>query len=305
LSFLSGLTSEQIEIILVHELAHIARADYVWNIVQVAMETLFFFHPAVWWIGRVVRDQREHSCDDIVLESFARPAAYVAALLVLAESACRPSRFAMGLSGHDPSMQLFPRVARILGIPLGRAQRFRPSVVLKLSVPAIAGVALLYCTLVAPIAGLTLPRTAEAFSQTPASLDTRNVSVPVSSMSQRRSRAVASRAKSIADELAPKQASEGATEQAARLADTYVTKMRASPSIVQISPSVMRVSGTVIDAQALAKHAVPSAVAEQLKLHPQLRLDRRSVIPSDENLEPDEGPTSTNTTTRTDTTTAH
>jgi beta-lactamase regulating signal transducer with metallopeptidase domain len=303
LSFLGGLTSEQIEMILAHELAHIARADYVWNAFQVLMETLFFFHPAVWWIGSVLRDQREHSCDDMVLESFAHPRTYVTALLALAENSVRSSPFAMGLAGQHPSLQLLSRVARILGSPINRARQFGPGVVLKLSIPVIAGLTLLFCTLAAPVGGMSPPLRVEAFSQALDAPKTPDVSVPAARMSQRRSRALTSSAKLIAEALAPKRASAGATEQtASKLADDYITNMRASPSIVQISPSAMRVSGAVIDARALAEQAVPAVVAEQLKLHPRLRLDRRSVAPPDEGSGPDEDLTRTNTTTDTDTT---
>jgi len=65
---LTSLSPEQLEVVLAHELAHIRRADYLWNILQTMIETLFFFHPAVWWVSRNLRQQRELCCDDAALD---------------------------------------------------------------------------------------------------------------------------------------------------------------------------------------------------------------------------------------------
>ena len=62
---LGGLTPDQVRLIIAHELAHIRRNDYVVNLVQTAIETAFFFHPAVWWLSRRIREEREHCCDDV------------------------------------------------------------------------------------------------------------------------------------------------------------------------------------------------------------------------------------------------
>ena len=63
-SVLTHLSAEQIEVVLAHELAHIRRADFFWNMIQTVVETLFFFHPAVWSVGGRVRQLREVCCDD-------------------------------------------------------------------------------------------------------------------------------------------------------------------------------------------------------------------------------------------------
>lgn len=80
---LTSLSPEQLEVVLAHELAHIRRADYFWNILQTMIETLFFFHPAVWWISHRLREQRELCCDDIAVETCHDPAVYATALLRL------------------------------------------------------------------------------------------------------------------------------------------------------------------------------------------------------------------------------
>jgi beta-lactamase regulating signal transducer with metallopeptidase domain len=64
ISFLTAFPPEQIEAILAHEAAHFLRRDALINLVQSFMETLFFYHPAIWWISARIRDEREYSCDD-------------------------------------------------------------------------------------------------------------------------------------------------------------------------------------------------------------------------------------------------
>lgn len=66
-SALTGLTSQQLETVLAHELAHIRRHDYLVNLLQTVIETLLFYHPAAWWVSRQVRIEREHACDDLAV----------------------------------------------------------------------------------------------------------------------------------------------------------------------------------------------------------------------------------------------
>jgi beta-lactamase regulating signal transducer with metallopeptidase domain len=62
-SALTGLSLPQLESLLIHELAHIRRHDYLVNILQSVIETLLFYHPAVWWVSHRIRVEREHCCD--------------------------------------------------------------------------------------------------------------------------------------------------------------------------------------------------------------------------------------------------
>ena len=66
---LSGLAAPELDAILAHELAHIRRHDYLVNIFQCVVETLVFYHPATWWISRVIRHERENCCDDIAIST--------------------------------------------------------------------------------------------------------------------------------------------------------------------------------------------------------------------------------------------
>ena len=66
-TMLTGLSDEQIEMLLLHELAHIRRSDFLVNLVQSIMEVILFYHPVVWWISKQIKDSREHCCDDMVV----------------------------------------------------------------------------------------------------------------------------------------------------------------------------------------------------------------------------------------------
>jgi hypothetical protein len=114
-SALLALTPEELEAVLAHELEHVRRADYFWNLVQTAVETLFFFHPAVWWLGARVRQQRELCCDDAAVRACADPLLYATALLRLEERRSHHLNLAMALDGHRSSSGLRARISRVLG----------------------------------------------------------------------------------------------------------------------------------------------------------------------------------------------
>jgi beta-lactamase regulating signal transducer with metallopeptidase domain/HEAT repeat protein len=84
-SVLAGLSVAQLEAIIAHELAHVRRHDYLVNLAQTVIETLLFYHPAVWWVSRQIRDAREHCCDDLAVSVCSSRQAYVHALLGLEE----------------------------------------------------------------------------------------------------------------------------------------------------------------------------------------------------------------------------
>ncbi len=82
-SAITGLPPQQLDALILHELAHIARLDAFANVAQVAVETILFYHPAVWWVGRQVRAEREHCCDDIAASACGDVTTYVEALISL------------------------------------------------------------------------------------------------------------------------------------------------------------------------------------------------------------------------------
>jgi beta-lactamase regulating signal transducer with metallopeptidase domain len=111
LSALAGLSPWQVEAIIAHELAHIKRWDLLVNACQIAIETLLFYHPAVWWVNRVIRNEREHCCDDVAVAACGNAHDYARALAQLEESRCA-SVWAMAANGGV----LSTRIGRLLGI---------------------------------------------------------------------------------------------------------------------------------------------------------------------------------------------
>jgi beta-lactamase regulating signal transducer with metallopeptidase domain len=114
-SALLALSTEQMEVVLAHELAHVRRADYFWNLVQTMIETLFFFHPAVWWLGGRLREQRELCCDDVAVDFCTDPLLYATALLSMEEQRERRLNLAMALDGQQSRSGLRARIERMLG----------------------------------------------------------------------------------------------------------------------------------------------------------------------------------------------
>jgi beta-lactamase regulating signal transducer with metallopeptidase domain len=149
------LSADELEVVFAHELAHVRRADFLWNLVQTLIETLFFFHPAVWWMSSRVRHERELCCDDLALKVCPNPVVYASALFHLEEQRSRQMSLAMALDGHQPVQTLRWRIARILGetIPRNPNRPLRP-----FSLAAL-GAVLVVLLLPAPqvIAGLLPP----------------------------------------------------------------------------------------------------------------------------------------------------
>jgi bla regulator protein blaR1 len=108
---LSGLTPEQLEAILAHELAHVRRHDYLVNMIQVVIETLLFYHPAVWWISNTIRAEREDCCDDLAVAACGNRIAYARALSAMEDLRAAPSP-SLAASGG----KLLPRIRRIVGL---------------------------------------------------------------------------------------------------------------------------------------------------------------------------------------------
>jgi uncharacterized protein (TIGR03435 family) len=108
---LGGLPAEYLEALLLHELAHIRRHDYLVNMLQSVAEALLFYHPAVWWVSGHIRAERELCCDDVAVSVFGNALTYASALAHL--ESCRPSRLSAALAANGGS--LADRIARLLG----------------------------------------------------------------------------------------------------------------------------------------------------------------------------------------------
>ncbi len=116
IGMIGGLTTEQVETILIHELVHIRRHDYIINLVQSFIEAIFFFNPCVWFISQQIRNEREHCCDDAVVSVKGSPKHYIYALAMLEE--VRLSKAGLALSLAENKNVLLNRIKRMMEKPL-------------------------------------------------------------------------------------------------------------------------------------------------------------------------------------------
>ena len=110
---LGGLPAAQLEALLLHELAHIRRHDYLLNILQSVAEALLFYHPAVWWVSGHVRAERELCCDDVAVAVSGDALTYARALTQL--ESYRPTHLSAAVAADGGSLS--GRIARLLGHP--------------------------------------------------------------------------------------------------------------------------------------------------------------------------------------------
>ncbi len=111
LGLLSNLPAEQIEAILLHELAHIKRKDFLVNSIQKFAEAIFFFNPFILWISKLIREERENCCDEMVLAQTEDRATMLHALISFEEYRHNPIRLAQYFT--KPKGALLHRVRRI------------------------------------------------------------------------------------------------------------------------------------------------------------------------------------------------
>ncbi len=135
---MAQLSVQQLESILLHELVHIRRYDYFINILQAIVETALFFNPFVWLISGIIRREREHCCDDVVMAHFHEPVQYASALAAIATYSGDTSALAMAASGKPD--QLFHRIKRITGMKK-RTVSYSRMVAAILMITIIAGAA--------------------------------------------------------------------------------------------------------------------------------------------------------------------
>ncbi len=145
---LAGMPAGQVEAILLHELAHIRRRDYLVNLLQTLVEGFLFYHPAIWWISRVIRTERENCCDDLAVAASGDASQYAAALAALEETRWAANRAVLASTGGS----LVKRIRRLLYPPQGSA--LAPFVSAAVLILAAAG-ALAAWQAQAPAAGAT------------------------------------------------------------------------------------------------------------------------------------------------------
>lgn len=126
-SALTALPADYLQALLAHELGHVRRLDYLVNVLQSCVEALLFYHPAVHWVSRCMRVEREHCCDDIAVQVTGEPLRYARALAEMETLRARLPEPALAANGGT----LMSRIERILKGPA--SSQARPRVLLTAS----------------------------------------------------------------------------------------------------------------------------------------------------------------------------
>lgn len=116
ISLITGFDTAAIETILLHELAHIKRHDYLVNLGQSFIEIILFYHPLIWWLSKDIRELREHCCDDLVLSLGDNRITYVETLTALQwrKVGGVTNRLSLSASGGDAGFSR--RIKRMFGV---------------------------------------------------------------------------------------------------------------------------------------------------------------------------------------------
>lgn len=114
IGLLSNLPQGQVEAVLLHELAHIRRKDYLVNLLQSFAETIFFFNPALLWISSLMREERENCCDDIAISRIKNKKQFIHALVTFQEYAMLQSSSSAAIAFAGRKNYLLNRVKRII-----------------------------------------------------------------------------------------------------------------------------------------------------------------------------------------------
>ena len=136
-SVLTGVEVNVLEAIIAHELAHIARHDFFVNIVQTFVESVFYYHPAIWWMSNNVRDEREKCCDDLAIQMCGDSLVYAKALIQVEELPQTSPTFTLSFLGNKK--HLLSRVKRILNQPQTQSNHMEKFIVSSLVVLAVVG----------------------------------------------------------------------------------------------------------------------------------------------------------------------
>ena len=163
LGFLTGLSLDHVEAVLLHELAHVKRSDYFVNSCQRLVEGLLFYHPAMWWISSVIRTERENCCDDMVVNLRGDARTYALALTALEQNRLEQQWPARETAIAATGGNLMERIKRLL-YPKGPAGLWPP---------ALAAVFLMVSTALVMAAWQANPYINRASTQTEQQLDSR------------------------------------------------------------------------------------------------------------------------------------
>ena len=144
---LAGWTPEQLDMVLLHELAHVRRWDNLVNLAQRIVESVLFYHPAVWLLSRQVRRDREECCDATVVARILEPTHYAELLITIAATS-RRSRLSgapsLTLTNAMASHPLAGRIRRILNLQEEPMRITRRTLAATLLLPLLLAAAILY-----------------------------------------------------------------------------------------------------------------------------------------------------------------
>lgn len=112
LGLLNSMPAGEMEAVLLHELAHIRRNDYLVNLLQVMVENVFFFNPALLWMSNIIREEREHCCDDVAVAQTKSKKQFIQALISFKEHALHVNNYATAFPAKKN--QLLQRATRII-----------------------------------------------------------------------------------------------------------------------------------------------------------------------------------------------
>ncbi|MGH9941896.1 MAG: M56 family metallopeptidase, partial [Pyrinomonadaceae bacterium] len=138
---LTGMSAAQLEAVLAHELAHVRRHDYLLNFLQAVAEAVLFYHPAVWWLARELRSEREHVCDDMAVAATGDALTFARALTTLEGLRRGVGSAAPALAANGGS--LMHRIQRLVNVRQTPAPR---------RAPRAAGLAVALCALACALA---------------------------------------------------------------------------------------------------------------------------------------------------------
>jgi beta-lactamase regulating signal transducer with metallopeptidase domain len=134
---LTGLDETQLRAMIAHELAHIKRCDYLINIAQTVVEILGFYHPAIWWMSRQIRVERENCCDDMAIELVQNRKEYAKALFSMEEIRTQQRNLAVAANGGH----LQSRIGRLIGKNTSQHQKsgWVPSIFALITIVVLLG----------------------------------------------------------------------------------------------------------------------------------------------------------------------
>lgn len=140
ISLATQLDTKQVEAILIHELSHIRRNDYLINLAKTLIETILFFNPFVWLTTKLIHIEREHACDDLVVKATGTPLTYAHALLKL-ELLKDKSSPTLSLAATGKNQHLYQRIKRITEMKTNYINVKQQFFILTLAIATIASLA--------------------------------------------------------------------------------------------------------------------------------------------------------------------